>query len=117
MSENENKQIENEYLLQFFTFGHLPPNLQEISKPFADLARMICDNLNRNPERTVALRKLLEAKDCAVRAHLFKGTSKNTTSELLFSVLLIFLFFKFYLSHFFAHFRLFCLIFEDISAF
>jgi hypothetical protein len=26
----------------------------------------------RNPERTVALRKLLEAKDCAVRALIYK---------------------------------------------
>lgn len=69
---SENKQIENEYLLQFFTFGHLPAPLQDVSAPFADLAQMICDNLHRNPERTVALRKLLEAKDCAVRAYLFK---------------------------------------------
>jgi len=63
---------QEEYLLQFFTFGHLPVHLQLISKPFADLARMIAGNLPRNPERTVALRKLLESKDCAVRAELFK---------------------------------------------
>jgi len=29
--------------------------------------------LPRNQERTVALRKLLEAKDCAVRAAVFRG--------------------------------------------
>ena len=63
---------EQESLLQFFSYAHLPAHLQVISKPFADLARMIFDNLPRNPERTVALRKLLESKDCAVRAQLFK---------------------------------------------
>lgn len=61
-----------EYLLQFFEYAHLPPSLQEISKPFNELARHIVSNLPRNPERTVALRKLLEAKDCAVRSGLMK---------------------------------------------
>jgi len=61
-----------EYLLQFFAYEHLPPHLQTISKPFGVLAQTIVDTLPKNPERTVALRKLLEAKDCAVRAQLFK---------------------------------------------
>lgn len=43
-----------------------------MSKPFGDLAQQIVDNLPRNPERTVALRKLLEAKDAAVRAIVAK---------------------------------------------
>lgn len=64
--------IENEYMLQFFRYEHLPENLQTISKPFCELARHICDTLPRNPERAIALRKLLEAKDCAVRAQLSK---------------------------------------------
>lgn len=59
-------------LLQFFAYEHLPPHLQEDRRPFGELARRICETLPRNPERTVALRKLLEAKDCAVRARLFK---------------------------------------------
>lgn len=58
--------------MQFFEYAHLPAHLQEISKPFGDLARSIVDTLPRNPERTVALRKLLESKDAAVRAKLFK---------------------------------------------
>lgn len=62
----------NEFLLQFFRYEHLPQHLQEVSKPFADLAASIVDTLPQNPERTVALRKLLEAKDCAVRAKLAK---------------------------------------------
>lgn len=61
-----------EPILQFFSYSHLRPPLQEHSKPFADLAHRIVDALPRNPERTVALRKLLEAKDAAVRAALFK---------------------------------------------
>lgn len=64
--------MDNEPLLQFFEYAHLPEKLQAVSKPFGELARLITDTLPRNPERTVALRKLLESKDCAVRALLFK---------------------------------------------
>ncbi|WP_345936215.1 MULTISPECIES: hypothetical protein [Tistrella] len=59
-------------LMQFFAYAHLSAHLQSVSRPFADLAEMIVDTLPANPERTVALRKLLEAKDCAVRASLYK---------------------------------------------
>jgi hypothetical protein len=62
-------------LLQFFAYSHLPQHLQEISKPFGELAVWITDNLPRNPERTVALRKLVEAKDCCVRARLYRDES------------------------------------------
>lgn len=51
---------------------HLPEKLQVASRPFAVLAQHIVETLPSNPERTSALRKLLEAKDCAVRALLFK---------------------------------------------
>ena len=61
----------NDRMLQFFVYEHLPPHLQAVSKPFGDLARHIVETLPSNAERTVALRKLLEAKDCAVRALLF----------------------------------------------
>lgn len=59
-------------ILQFFKYEHLPENLQKISKPFSIMAKDIVEKLPRNPERTVALRKLLESKDCAVRALLYK---------------------------------------------
>jgi hypothetical protein len=59
-----------EHILQFFEFSHLSEHLAEVSKPFHALAHSIVDTLPRNPERTVALRKLLEAKDAAVRALL-----------------------------------------------
>jgi hypothetical protein len=59
-----------EPIARFFAFGHLPEHLRGISRPFAELAVTILANCPRNAERTVALRKLLEAKDCAVRASL-----------------------------------------------
>jgi hypothetical protein len=60
-----------EPMLQFFVYDHLPAHLQVISQAFSDLAHEVANTLPRNPERTVALRKLLEAKDCAVRAALY----------------------------------------------
>lgn len=63
---------DREHILQFFAYAHLPDRLQQVSIPFAELAEEIVGTLPRNPERTVALRKLLEAKDAAVRAALAK---------------------------------------------
>jgi hypothetical protein len=59
-------------MLQFFDYAHLPEHLQDISRKFAELAHWAVDNLPSNAERTAGLRKLLEAKDCAVRAKLCK---------------------------------------------
>lgn len=59
-------------ILQHFEWAHLKPELANISQPFHKLAHVIVSGLPSNPERTMALRKLLEAKDCAVRAALFK---------------------------------------------
>jgi hypothetical protein len=56
-------------MLRFFAFEHLAPKLQEISEPFAAIADRVAHELD-GPEATVCLRKLLEAKDCAVRAAL-----------------------------------------------
>jgi hypothetical protein len=64
--------LQQEPILQFFNYDHLPAHLQVVSGPFGEVAFNIVQNLPRNPERTVALRKLLEAKDAAVRAVLFK---------------------------------------------
>ncbi len=61
-----------EVIMQFFSYAHLPEKMQAASKPFCDLASSIVANTPRNPERSVALRKLLEAKDAAVRALIFK---------------------------------------------
>lgn len=58
-----------EPIMKFFAYAHLPERLQEVSQPFAALAQTILA-LPRSAERTVALRKLLESKDAAVRAAL-----------------------------------------------
>lgn len=63
----------NDRMLQFFVYEHLPVNLQEISKPYCFMAQEIVDKYPMNPERTITLRKLLEAKDAAVRTFLYKG--------------------------------------------
>jgi hypothetical protein len=57
-------------ILAFFDFEHLPPHLQAFSRPFAELAVMLQRSVPRSAERTMAFRKLLEAKDAAVRAAL-----------------------------------------------
>lgn len=64
--------VSHEPMLQFFKYDHLPQPLKGISQPFCEMAKRIAETLPRNPERTVALRKLLEAKDCAVRAALYE---------------------------------------------
>jgi hypothetical protein len=70
--ESQQQAQPTEHIAQFFAYGHLPEKFQAVSKPFSELAETIITNLPRNPERTVALRKLLEAKDAAVRAALAK---------------------------------------------
>ena len=62
--------MEDEPMLRWFAYAHLPEHLQAVSKGFAQLATELCLTLERSPERTVALRKLLESKDAAVRAAL-----------------------------------------------
>lgn len=62
--------VKPDHIMQFFAYEHLPAMAQEVSKPFCELAKKIEADLPRNPERTVALRKLLEAKDAAVRARI-----------------------------------------------
>jgi hypothetical protein len=60
-------------MLKWFEWRHLPDGLRETSAKFGELAKEICGELSPGPERTVALRKLLEAKDAAVRAKLVPG--------------------------------------------
>lgn len=64
------EQLSEDPILRFFHYEHLPEKLRAASKPFGDLARQIVDTTPRTAERTVALRKLLEAKDAGVRAML-----------------------------------------------
>lgn len=57
-------------ILRFFEADHLPDHLAAVSEPFGVLARDLADNLPPSAELSTALRKLLEAKDAAVRAAL-----------------------------------------------
>lgn len=56
--------------MKYFDYEHLPEHLQEISKPIGELARNMNDALPNGAEKSAGLRKLLEAKDCLVRAKL-----------------------------------------------
>jgi len=57
-------------LAQHFAYEHLRPELASVSKPCHDLAEAMIAALSDGPELTAGLRKLLEAKDCFVRAAL-----------------------------------------------
>lgn len=57
-------------ILKFFAYDHLPEKLQEVSKPFCELAQKMAEALPEGPEVSAGLRKLLEAKDAFVRASL-----------------------------------------------
>jgi len=55
-------------ILKYFEYEHLPPFLQAVSKPFYDLAHQMDEELYGCPEKSAGLRKILEAKDCCIRA-------------------------------------------------
>jgi hypothetical protein len=59
-------------ILKYFAYEHLPPHLQDVSKPIRELARQMDQELPDCAEKSAGLRKLLEAKDCFVRAALEK---------------------------------------------
>lgn len=67
-SEFTQPELDADPILRFFRYSHLPQPLQDISSTFCGLAAFIVGALPRNAERSVALRKLLEAKDAGVRA-------------------------------------------------
>jgi len=61
-------QNQRDEIMEQFEYSHLPEGLQKVSKLFADLAEHVHRTLPQCEERRVALRKLLEGKDAAVRA-------------------------------------------------
>ena len=60
----------NNPIMKYFEYAHLPEHLQKISKPFGDMAGQMNADLPDGAEKSAGLRKLLEAKDCMVRAAL-----------------------------------------------
>jgi hypothetical protein len=65
--------MQEDRMMKWFACEHLPEHLKEIPQPFYFLAREMCHKIEPGPERTVMLRKLLEAKDAAVRAVVSPG--------------------------------------------
>ena len=57
-------------ILKYFTYAHLPDALKEVSKPLSEIANMLDESLPNCAEKSAGLRKLLEAKDCFVRARM-----------------------------------------------
>ena len=57
-------------LLRFFAYAHLPAHLQSVSKPIGDLADQMASTILDGPQKDMGMFKLLEAKDCFVRAAL-----------------------------------------------
>ena len=70
MSDREPSEITP--ILRYFSYEHLPERLQRVSRPLCELARDMGNLLPTGPEKSAGLRKLLEAKDCFVRAWLPK---------------------------------------------
>ncbi|MFD5697432.1 hypothetical protein [Streptomyces lasiicapitis] len=65
-----NRHASTAHIAKYFTYAHLPEHLQAVSRPFQELADQMIRDLPDGPELTAGLRKLLEAKDCFVRAAL-----------------------------------------------
>lgn len=59
-------------IMQYFEYAHLPEHLQTPNKAICDIAKEMDKNLVNSHEKLIGLRKLLEAKDCFVRAYLTK---------------------------------------------
>lgn len=57
-------------IMKYFAYKHLPEHLQKVSAPIGELAEKMNSNLPDCAEKSAGLRKLLEAKDCLVRAAL-----------------------------------------------
>lgn len=57
-------------ILRYFEYAHLPERLQQVSRPICEIAQQYDQAYPDSAEKSAGLRKLLEAKDCFVRAAL-----------------------------------------------
>ena len=64
-------------MLEFFEYRDLPSHLWELGKQFWKMADWIRRNIPSNEERNIAFRKLLEAKEHALRARLLPDDGFN----------------------------------------
>ena len=69
IENQEDKKLKTP-IMKYFEYEHLPEHLQKVSKPVGDLAKQMNIDIPDSPEKSAGLRKLLEAKDCLVRAAL-----------------------------------------------
>lgn len=70
----------NERMMKWLSVAHLPDSLRPIVGEYRALGEIICNDIPPGPERTVALRKLVESKDCAVRA-IIEGMSPGQAAK------------------------------------
>ena len=70
-------------IMRHFAWDHLPRHLQDISRPVGELAQQMDRQIAHCAEKTAGLRKLLEAKDCLVRAYLewLNGPTANCAPQ------------------------------------
>lgn len=80
-NEHTTPDVERHEIIRWFAYDHLPSHLQAVSRPFADLAEALVSSLPAHQELAVALRKLLEAKDAAVRAAIAMQDRFERTSS------------------------------------
>ncbi|MEV7389593.1 hypothetical protein [Streptomyces sp. NPDC091215] len=76
-----NRHPSTTHVLRYFEYDHLPERLQSFSAPFAELAHEMVGSLPDGPELTAGLRKLLEAKDCIVRAAVDQMRDEAAAAE------------------------------------
>jgi hypothetical protein len=67
-------------IMAYFTYIHLPVHLRVVSKRVCELAAYMDASLPDSAEKSAGLRKLLEAKDCFVRAQMVAPIT-NTQAE------------------------------------
>lgn len=70
-----------QHVIDLFVYDHLPENLQRVSRPIAELANLMAEQLDSGPELTVGLRKLLEAKDALVRQAVIDARPAQVVSD------------------------------------
>ena len=67
-------------LMRWFDWRHLKPDLRQVSVQFHGLATWLDKNLPTGAEKHAAMRRLLEAKDAAVRARI-EGLEKAANAD------------------------------------
>ena len=73
--------VRSSRLIRWFAAGHLPPHLRAVSEPCGELATRLDELLPECAEKSAGLRKLLEAKDCFVRAAIEAHDAERAAAE------------------------------------